>query len=54
VGAVAIFRLLAQKTALEPVDLELLGLLGTQGAMALYCSAFQETRPTMRPRQDLE
>jgi hypothetical protein len=54
VGAVAIFRLLEQKQALEPVDIELLGLLSTQGARALYCSAFQETRATVRPRQDFE
>lgn len=35
VGAVAIFRLLEQKTALEDTDFELLRMLATQGATAL-------------------
>lgn len=37
-GAVAIFRLLGHKRALEDVDRELFSLLGTQAATALYCS----------------
>ncbi len=36
VGALAIFRLLPQKEALVPLDRDLLGLLGTQAARALY------------------
>jgi len=41
-GAVAIFRLLEHKRALEDVDFELFALLGTQGAMALYCSGLRD------------
>lgn len=37
-GAIAIFQLLAHKTALEPVDRELFDLLATHGASALYCT----------------
>ena len=37
-GALAIFRLLEHKRAFEDIDQELLRLLGTQAAMALYCS----------------
>jgi putative methionine-R-sulfoxide reductase with GAF domain len=37
-GAVAIFRLLGHKRGLEDVDRELFALLGTQAAMALFCS----------------
>lgn len=37
-GAIAIFRLLEQKPALEPIDRELFTLLSTQAAMALYCT----------------
>lgn len=37
-GAVAIFRLLPQKPALEPSDHELFELLATQAAMALHCT----------------
>jgi phosphoglycolate phosphatase-like HAD superfamily hydrolase len=37
-GAIAIFRLLPQKPALEQLDHELFELLATQAAMALYCS----------------
>jgi K+-sensing histidine kinase KdpD len=38
VGAIAIFRMLEHKRALEPVDRELFALLSTQAAMALLCS----------------
>lgn len=37
-GAIAIFRLLPQKAALEALDHELFDLLGTHAAMALYCT----------------
>ena len=37
-GAVAIFRLLEQKPGLEAVDYELLHLLATHAATALYCT----------------
>jgi hypothetical protein len=36
IGAIAIFRLLTQKSGLEPVDFELFDLLATQAAMALH------------------
>lgn len=36
IGAIAIFRLLSQKSGLEPVDFELFDLLATQAAMALH------------------
>ncbi len=38
-GAVAIFRLLEQKSGLESVDRELFDLLGSHAATALYCTA---------------
>jgi len=38
VGVIAIFRLLQQKQALEPVDFELFDLLGSHAASALYCT----------------
>jgi hypothetical protein len=41
-GAVAIFRLLEQKTNLEPLDLEILDLLTTQAAPALYAATLHE------------
>ena len=41
-GAVAIFRLLSHKRSLQEVDYELFSLIGTQGAMALYCSGLRE------------
>jgi hypothetical protein len=41
-GAIAIFRLLPQKSGLEPVDRELFDLLATHAAMALYCTALHE------------
>lgn len=37
-GAIAIFELLEQKNRLEPLDLELLELLGSQAAIALHCA----------------
>lgn len=45
-GALAIFRLLEHKRAFEDIDQELLRLLGTQAAMALYC-----TKLAMRARE---
>jgi hypothetical protein len=48
-GIVAIFRLLDQKPALEPVDHELFELLSRQAALALYCTNFRSTRPTVKP-----
>ena len=41
-GFIVIRRLLAHKTGLEPLDLELFDLLGTHAAMALYASSLQE------------
>jgi nitrate/nitrite-specific signal transduction histidine kinase len=38
VGAIAIFRLLAQKASLEPLDYELFDLLASHAASALYCT----------------
>ncbi len=37
-GAIAIFRLLPQKSQFEPFDRELFDLLAKQAAMALYCA----------------
>ena len=37
-GVIAIFRMLPQKPALEPVDLQMFDLLSTHAAMALHCS----------------
>ncbi|HLK37292.1 MAG TPA: GAF domain-containing protein [Polyangiaceae bacterium] len=48
-GAVAIFRLLAQKPRLEPVDFELFEVLSRQGAMALHSASFRSLRSTVRP-----
>jgi hypothetical protein len=48
-GVVAIFRLLDQKTGLDPVDHELFEILSRQAAMALHSTAFQSLRPTVRP-----
>lgn len=48
-GIVAIFRLLEQKPALEAVDHELFELLSRQAAVALYCTNFRSTRPTVKP-----
>ncbi len=41
IGAVAIFRLLPQKTGLVALDRELFDLLGTHAARALYCTGLQ-------------
>jgi GAF domain-containing protein len=41
-GVVAIFRLLEQKPSLEPLDLEILDLLTTQAAPALYAATLHE------------
>jgi GAF domain-containing protein len=41
-GVIAIFRLLPQKSGLEPVDRELFDLLATHAAMALYCTGLHE------------
>ncbi len=38
-GAIAIFRLLEQKSGVEAIDRELFDLLGTHAATALYCTA---------------
>jgi hypothetical protein len=42
IGAVAIFRLLSHKPALEPVDFELFELLGAHASTAFYCSGLHE------------
>ena len=52
-GAVAIFRLLGHKPGLEPIDHELLSLIGSHAATALYCtSAVEHTgaRRSLRAR----
>jgi GAF domain-containing protein len=41
-GLIVICRLLAHKTSLEPLDLELFDLLGTHAAMALHASTLHE------------
>ena len=41
-GFIVICRLLAHKSGLEPLDLELFDLLGTHAAMALYVSSLQQ------------
>ena len=46
-GFIAIRRLLAHKTALEPIDLELFDLLGTHAAMALHASTLVERAESM-------
>jgi hypothetical protein len=38
-GAIAVFRLLPQKPGVESLDFEIFDLLGSQAAMALYCTA---------------
>ena len=38
VGGIVVYRLLAHKPALDAADIELLELLGTHAATALYCS----------------
>ena len=42
VGAIVVYRLLSHKAALEESDLELLNLLATHAATALYCSELHE------------
>jgi hypothetical protein len=44
IGAIAIFRLLEQKTGVEPVDHELFSLLATNASTALYCSHLHASR----------
>jgi hypothetical protein len=41
IGAIAIFRLLPQKTAIEALDHELFDLLATHAATALYCTGLE-------------
>lgn len=41
-GAVALFQLLGHKPGLEPIDHELLGLIGSHAATALYCTSLVE------------
>jgi hypothetical protein len=41
-GAVAIFGLLGHKPGLQPIDHQLLALIGTHAATALYCTALVE------------
>jgi nitrate/nitrite-specific signal transduction histidine kinase len=41
-GYIAIYRLLAHKAALEPLDHELFDLLATHAATALYCTSLSE------------
>jgi hypothetical protein len=41
-GAIALFRLLPQKPALEDVDHELFELLATHAATALYCTRLHQ------------
>lgn len=48
-GVVAVFRLLEQKPELDELDHELMELLGRQGAVAIFSTAFRSTQPTVRP-----
>jgi hypothetical protein len=49
-GIIVLFRMLGQKARLEPVDRELIGLLATHAASALYLSrAYAKDMPTRRP-----
>jgi GAF domain-containing protein len=48
IGALALFRLLPQKTGFEPIDRELFDLLATHAAMALYCSKALGSAATTR------
>jgi K+-sensing histidine kinase KdpD len=50
-GVVAIFRLLQQKQALDPIDHELFDIVSRQAALALYSAAFRSLKPTVRPPQ---
>ena len=49
-GAIAIFRLLPQKTGFEEVDRELFELLATHAATALYCTALHARLGAQVPR----
>lgn len=49
VGAIAIFRLLAQKEGLQSVDFEMFDLLGSHAASALFCTRlFEQSKETCR------
>jgi hypothetical protein len=48
IGAVAIFRLLSHKPALEPVDFELFELLGAHASTAFYCSGLHSQLQAVR------
>jgi GAF domain-containing protein len=48
-GAIAIFRMLPQKTDLETFDLEIFELLATQAGMALHCSKLHENGAANSP-----
>jgi hypothetical protein len=48
-GAVAVFRLLEQKPALDALDHELLELLSRQAAVAIFSAGFRSLEPTVRP-----
>lgn len=49
VGAIAIFRLLPQKAAVEDLDRELFDLLATQAGMALHCAALHARLAALEP-----
>jgi predicted RNase H-like nuclease (RuvC/YqgF family) len=42
IGVIAVFRLLGQKSGLQPLDYELFDLLGSHAATALYCTQEQQ------------
>lgn len=44
IGAIAIFRLLSQKSGIEDLDRELFNVLATHAAAALYCAALHGNR----------
>jgi len=44
VGAVAVFRLLPQKTGLKPLDRDLFELLRAQAGLALFCTRLVQKR----------
>ena len=48
-GAIAIFRLLPQKAAVEDLDRELFDLLATQAGMALHCAALHARLAALEP-----
>jgi hypothetical protein len=49
-GAIAVFRLLPQKPGVESLDYEIFDLLGSQAAMALYCTALHSRVAPAAPR----